>query len=111
MGLAGLWLASLHNHGIKHGDAQAKNIAADSANNLRYPDLEGARMLSQEGDISKTQRLLDIGDLFHPQYMPPTSMDEEMLLVDTYLEQQESGANMLDGADIMDAISSVQDQY
>lgn len=111
IGLAGLWLASLHNHGIMHGDAQAKNIAADAANNLRYVDLEGAQKLSQDNDHAQTQRLLDISDLFNPTYMPPTSIDEDVLLIDSYLEHQDKkGAGTLDGADMIDTISSAKEQ-
>lgn len=112
MGFAGLWLASLHNHGIIHGDAQAKNIAADSLNTLRYVDLEGAHTLSREHDKAKTQRLLDIVDLFNPHYMPPTSPEEQIVFIDTYLEQQEKATiGTLNGLDILDGISGIEDTF
>lgn len=108
MGFAGLWLASLHNHGVIHGDAQAKNIARDSSNKPRYVDLEGAHDIHHGKLDSYTTRLLDIRDVFNPMYMKSTSPDEEAVFIDSYAEHQ-SAKRKIDTEDILDTIRSAQE--
>lgn len=108
---AGAWLANLHNHGIIHGDAQAKNIAYDSRRNPRYVDLERATDVSSGFLDPVTNRLLDVRDLFDPKYMPPTAPDEEILFVDTYLEEQKGyGGVFLGDDDVIDTIRAAREQ-
>lgn len=108
MGFAGLWLASIHNHGILHGDPQAKNIAYDSTKLPRYPDLEGASEIGYGGLDPQTQKLIDMQKLFNPTFMPPTSADEEMAFVEAYTDQQNKSRYRLDEMDIMDSIAIAQ---
>lgn len=109
MGFAGLWLASLHNHGLIHGDAQAKNIAYDSSRQPRFVDLEGMHDISHGALDTQTTRLLDIANLFDPTYMLSTSPDEEITFVDSYLEHQDPQRIQLEGEDIVDTIRSTQE--
>ena len=111
MGFAGLWLASLHNHGILHGDAQAKNIAYDSASRLRYVDLEGAKEFGVGKLDPQTERLLDIADLFNPKYMPDSTPDEIAILASAYTDHQDKGKYEVSDADIFDTISSVREEW
>lgn len=104
MAFAGLWLANLHNHQIIHGDAQAKNIAADTGNRPRYVDLEGARDFDKNDPMSRIQRLNDVHDLFNITYMPPTSKDENMAFTQAYLDQQGHSMHYIDGHDIQEVI-------
>ena len=107
MSRAGLWMAALHNHGIVHGDAQAKNIAFDSSNRPRYPDLERATDINHGLTDRETRRLLDITDLFNRTYMPRTSQEETVTFIDAYLENQSSKYGSISGRDVADAIESV----
>lgn len=88
MGFAGLWLATLHNHSVIHGDAQAKNIAYDSSQNLRYIDLEGARTFDPDDSGSRIVRLTDVSDVFNRVYMPKTNASENDTFVESYLDSQ-----------------------
>lgn len=110
MGFAGLWMASLHNHDIIHGDAQAKNIAYDASRMPRYVDLEGASDMHYGTLDTTTKRLLDIRDLFNPTYMPETTPDEEAIFVDSYLSHQNKRPDKLSGEDIIDTVRSAQEQ-
>lgn len=110
MSRAGLWMAALHNHGIIHGDAQAKNIAFDNSNKPRYPDLEKATDINHGLLDTETKRLLDIIDLYNPTYMPPVSGEETRTFIDTYLDNQTSMYGRLRGQDIADSIRSVNER-
>lgn len=108
MGLAGLWLASLHNHGVAHGDAQAKNIAFDSSGKPRFIDLDGASDLNDQELSPHTKRLLDVSDLFNPVYLKNADTDEQLSFIESYLEHQ-TMRQKLDGGDIQEAISSARE--
>lgn len=108
MGFAGLWLASLHNHQVTHGDAQAKNIAYDSTQMPRYVDLEHASSFNPDEYSSKQKRLDDVSDLFNQTFMPKTSPDENEIFIDAYLDQQERSRTPIDGSDIKEAINSTE---
>ncbi len=110
MSRAGLWMAALHNHGIIHGDAQAKNIAFDSSNRPRYPDLETATDINHGFFDAETKRLLDVADFFNPVYMPPTSPEETETFVDSYLENQSHQYGAIGGLDIADTIDSTNER-
>lgn len=110
MARAGLWMSALHNHGVIHGDAQAKNIAFDSSNKPRYPDLEKASDINPGFFDKDTKRLLDVTDLFNRKYMPETSPDETEAFIESYLENQSNRYGSLDGADIADTIQSTKEQ-
>ena len=109
MGFAGLWLASLHNHGIIHGDAQAKNIARDSSQSLRYPDLEGAKTFDFTDPMSRIQRLSDVSDVFNRVYMPRTSREENDAFIEGYLEHQSPNVTYIDEQDIHDVIKQANE--
>lgn len=108
MGFAGLWLASLHNHDIIHGDAQAKNIAYDSSQQPRYPDLEGAESFDPLDPWSRIQRLKDVEDVFNKVYMPDTTKEENTAFIEAYLEHQsnspERRPQLVDGDDLESTI-------
>lgn len=54
LGCAAVWMARLHEHGIAHGDAQAKNIAEGNVSAPRYIDLEDAiNLRNQKKQIDK----------------------------------------------------------
>ncbi len=110
MSRAGLWMSALHNHGIIHGDAQAKNIAFDSSNKPRYIDLETATDINHGFFDKETKRLLDIADLYNPKYMPKTSQEEDEAFIDSYLEHQSDTYGALAGEDIADTIESVKER-
>lgn len=114
MAFAGMWLASLHNHGIVHGDAQAKNIAYDASQKPRYTDLEGATNLAHGTLDTRTKRLLDIHDLFNPTYMIATTPEEEVIFTDSYLDHQDKKPDKLTGEEInrhvIDTVASAQEQ-
>lgn len=110
MAHAGVWLAELHNHGIIHGDAQAKNIAYSSDGEPRYIDLEGAADIHHGSLDNETRRLLDIGNLFDPQTSPTDAEPDEISTFIDYYSKTQSGAyGKLDGLDIMDTIDSMQE--
>jgi len=108
MGFAGLWLASLHNHAIIHGDAQAKNIARDSSQRLRYPDLEGAHTFDPDDPMSRIKRLVDVSDVFNRVYMPETSRDENEAFIEGYLEHQHPNRHDIDAEDIEEVIEQAR---
>lgn len=110
MSRAGLWMSALHNHGIIHGDAQAKNIAFGSNNKPRYIDLETATDINHGLFDKETKRLLDIADLYNPRYMPKTSQEEDEAFIDSYLEYQSDTYGALAGEDIADTIESVKER-
>ncbi len=110
LGFAGLWLASLHNHKIIHGDAQAKNIAYDSSQKLRYIDLEGAQVYDADDPMSRIQRLTDVSDVFNTTYMPPTTPAENEAFIEAYLEQQTRNPHFVDGTDIKEVIDQAQNE-
>jgi hypothetical protein len=99
MAFAGTWLATLHDSGIAHGDAQAKNVAHDSANNPVMIDLETARELDDDRDASKRSMLSDIGDYLRYQPTQPTN-EEYMAFVGSYLATH--SMNLMTQADILE---------
>ncbi len=62
MAFAGVWLGTLHEHGIAHGDAQMKNIAHDSADHPIAVDLESAHDLDDPRVIPERLIANDIAD-------------------------------------------------
>lgn len=108
MARAGLWMAQLHNHGIRHGDAQAKNIALDSTQSPRYMDLEGAEVMR----YGALERQLDISDLFDPESMKrDVSGDEIMHFTDAYFQAQETTQPTVEVEDIVDTIAEIQKKH
>ena len=108
MAKAGLWMAELHDAGIIHGDAQAKNVGIDSRGNPRYFDLEGAYDINHGYGSPELKKLLDVSDLFNSQINPiPYSPDEIMAFVDSYTKEQ-GKRDALDGIDIMDVAEQAQ---
>lgn len=111
MARAAIWMAKLHSVGIIHGDAQAKNIALDSAQLPHYIDLEGATDVEYGALDSTTKRLLDIGNLFDPDSMKlGVSDDEIMHFTDNYMDSQYGPLPPLEVEDILDTIASMEEQ-
>lgn len=90
-GRVGAWLAVLHDNGFAHGDAQAKNVAFDSANNPVYPDLETLESLSTTIERSTQQKLGDIDDFVRYQDRK-LSTEEFDLFTESYRSATSSNA-------------------
>ena len=108
MGFAGLWLASLHNHNVAHGDAQAKNIAYDSTQMPRYVDLESASSFQPDDIGSREKRLEDVADFYNQTFMPQTSATEDEIFIESYLEQQDRAPTSIDGSAIKQVINTAK---
>ncbi len=88
---AALWLATLHEHDIAHGDAEPKNIALSSDEVPVYVDLETAHDLSDPQIFRPTLELDDISDFVRYQDQP-LSPGELELFSDTYLSSRKNPA-------------------
>lgn len=109
MAKAAVWMASLHNKGIIHGDAQAKNIAFNSRGLPRYIDLEAASDIKHGRLDTDTKRLLDISDLFDPESMKREIADDEMThFAKHYVNSQDGSYPILSKDDVLDKIASLQ---
>lgn len=102
--IAAKYLSTLHGEklGLVHGDAQAKNIAVDSALRTRYIDLEATRPVRENAlgrivDHPALNKLMDIGDFFAlpdgAEDWQPT-MEELLKFMDVYLANQ-SGSHQI----------------
>lgn len=112
MARSGFWMAELHNKGVIHGDAQAKNIALDSTGSPRYIDLEGAADMQHGPLDTATKRLLDISNLFDPDSIKrEVSADEIIYFADQYTRAQDGSYPELSVEDIMDTVSSMKERH
>lgn len=111
MARSGFWMAQLHNKGIIHGDAQAKNIALDSTGSPRYIDLEGAADMRHGTLDTATKRLLDISNLFDPESIKREVSDDEIIYFsDQYTHHQDGSYPELSVEDVMDTVASMKER-
>lgn len=109
MALAGTYLARIHNLGIIHGDAQAKNIAHNSLREPHFIDLEGALDISREDAYYQViHRMCDIDNFFDPETSPTdASVWEIVTFADSYIEEQRGNA-CINGKDIKELALKTQ---
>lgn len=84
-GRAGAWLGMLHASGLAHGDAEAKNIAHDNADNPVYPDLETMSEIPIDDGQAYKKQYDDLSDFirFHDRRL---SGDEFENFFETYAD-------------------------
>ena len=84
-GRAGVWLGMLHDSGLVHGDAEAKNIAHDNADNPVYPDLETMSEIPADIDEAYRRQVGDLSDFirFHDCRL---SREEFEAFFETYID-------------------------